>query len=429
MNRSIVNLLLVSAFSLTFFAATQAQDTPTTQSERSNGLNVFLDCNRMRCDMDHFRREISFVNYVRDRQDADVQILATSQVTGGGREFTFNFIGLNEFAGHSDTLRYVSSSTNVRDEERDGQTRTLQMGLMRFVANTPVADFITISYSAPGEEEVRALPEDDPWNYWVFRVGGNGSFDAESLERSYRFSGNMSASRTTENWRISISTRGSFSEDRYEYEEIEDSVAVYNNSTASANTYVIRSLGDHWGTGFRTSVGNSIRYNQDLYVRFATGLEYSVFPYSESSRRSFTILYTLGVAAFDYEEMTIFEQTSEIRPQQGLEVALGYVQPWGNIGADLEASSYLHDLEAHRIELGIGLSLRVTRGLQFNWRSSIARIRDQIYLSGEGIPQDEILLERRARGTDFEIGVDFGFSYTFGSIFNNVVNPRMDDFR
>jgi hypothetical protein len=137
----------------------------------------------------------------------------------------------------------------------------------------------------------------------------------------------------------------------------------------------------------------------------------------------------VGVAGFDYEEMTIFEQTSEVLLQQGLEVALGYVQPWGNIGADLEATSFLNDLGLHKIELGIGLSLRVVRGLNFNWGSSIARIRDQIYLSGEGIPLDEILLQRRARGTDFEIGVGFGFSYTFGSIFNNVVNPRMDDFR
>ena len=174
---------------------------------------------------------------------------------------------------------------------------------------------------------------------------------------------------------------------------------------------------------------NSIRNNQDLYFRFAGGLEYSVFPYAESTRRSFTLLYTLGVAAFDYEEITIFGRSAEALMQQGLEVALGYVQPWGNVGADLEATSYLHDLGSHRIEVGIGLNLRITRGLQFNWGSSVARIRDQIYLSGEGIPQDEILLRRRSRGTDFELGVGFGFSYTFGSIFNNVVNPRMDDFR
>jgi hypothetical protein len=304
------------------------------------------------------------------------------------------------------------------------------MGLMRFLSNTPVAEHIEIVYIAPAAAQVvQARPEDDPWNYWIFTVGGNGSFDVESLERSYEIGANLSASRTTDDWRIFIRARGDYDEDRFEYEDIPDSVAVYNNSTYSARTYAIRRLGDHWGTGVRASIGNSIRYNQDLYARLASGVEYSVFPYSESTRRSLTFLYTLGVEGLDYEEVTIEDKTSEVLLQQGLEIALDYVQPWGNVGADLEATTYLHDLALHRIDLRIGLSLRITRGLRFNWGGSVARIQDQIYLSGEGIPQDEILLRRRARGTDFELGIGFGFSYTFGSIFNNAVNPALDNFR
>jgi len=429
MNRSIVVLLLSLAFFSSNFTQTVAQDAPSDGPRESNGLRVYLDCQRMWCEQDHIRREIPYVNWVRDRQVADVHVLAISQSTGGGRDFIFNFIGLREFAGRSDTLRFTTSRTDVREEERAGQVLTLQMGLMPFVANTQVTDFLTISYNAPVEEEVRALPEHDRWNYWIFTVGGSGNVNSESLERRYRFNANVSASRTTDDWRIYINGRGYYNESRYEYEELEDSVAVYNNSTYSARAYAIRKLDDHWGIGFRSSIGNSISYNHDLYVRAASGIEYSIFPYSESTRRSFTLLYTLGIAGFDYEEMTIFNKESEVLLEQGLEVAVDYVQPWGNVGADLEASSYLHDLELHRVELGIGLSVRVIRGLRFNWGGSIARIRDQIYLSGEGIPQDEILLSRRARGTDFELGVGFGFSYSFGSIFNNAVNPAMDDFR
>jgi len=421
---------MFTALNLTISPDTIAQNRPANGQEQSNGLNVFLDCHRMWCEMDHIRLEIPYVNWVRDREVADVHILATRQGTGGGSEFIFNFIGLRAFEGISDTLRYNTSRTDVRNEEREGQTRTLQMGLMRFVAGTPAARNISISYDAPTrQEQVRASPEHDPWNYWIFRISANGNVDAESLERHYRLGGNVSANRTTDNWIIRVSARGRFEEDRYKYEDYPDSVGVYNNNTASANARVIRSVADHWGAGVRASVGNSVRYNQDLFARFATGIEYSVFPYAESTRRSFTILYTLGVAGFDYEEMTIFEQTSEILLQQELEVALGYVQPWGNIGGDLEATTYLHDLGLHRVELSIGMSIRITRGLDFNYGGSVARIKDQIYLSGEGVSTDEILLSRRARGTDFEVGMGFGFSYTFGSIFNNAVNPRMEDFR
>lgn len=92
---------------------------------QDQAIGVFLDCQTLHCDFDHFRREITFVNWVRDRQDAHVHILGTAQETGGGgREFTFAFIGLREFAGRSDTLRYVSSNTDTEAEVRDGLVQT-----------------------------------------------------------------------------------------------------------------------------------------------------------------------------------------------------------------------------------------------------------------------------------------------------------------
>jgi hypothetical protein len=302
------------------------------------------------------------------------------------------------------------------------------MGLMRFLSNSPVAEHISILYAAPVEaEEVQAQPEDDPWNFWIFSIGANGSFRSESSQRTYNIRANVSASRTTDDWRMHLSGRGIYSENRYELEE--DEWSVYTTDEFSFRGYAIYNLGNHWGTGVRSSFGKSIRYNQDLYARFAGGLEYSVFPYAESTRRSFTILYTLGMATFDYEEVTVYNHAKETLAEQGLEASVGIIQPWGDMRADLEASSYLHDLDLHEIEFGIGMSVRLVRGLRFHWGSSAARIKNQIYLSGAGIPEDEILLHRRALGTDFRMNASFGISYTFGSIFNNAVNPTLDDFR
>lgn len=58
---------------------------------------MFLDCN-FGCDEEFVRREITFVDYVRDRRDADVHILLTTEGTGGGTEYTIKFIGLGRFA-------------------------------------------------------------------------------------------------------------------------------------------------------------------------------------------------------------------------------------------------------------------------------------------------------------------------------------------
>ncbi len=59
---------------------------------KKSAPKVFIDCNR--CDIDYIKTEITFMNYVWDRKEADVHILITIQRTGsGGREYTFAFIG------------------------------------------------------------------------------------------------------------------------------------------------------------------------------------------------------------------------------------------------------------------------------------------------------------------------------------------------
>ena len=57
-----------------------------------------------------------------------------------------------------------------------------------------------------------------------------------------------------------------------------------------------------------------------------------------------------------------------------------------------------------------------------------ALLQEQIQTIPVFIPEEDILLRRRQLGTDFFVRANFGFSYTFGSIYNNIVNPRMEQF-
>ena len=76
-------------------APATAQDAQA--ADRTGALRVFLDC--AQCDENYLRTEITFINYVRDRADADVHVLVTTQPTGGGgQEYTIKFIGLGRFA-------------------------------------------------------------------------------------------------------------------------------------------------------------------------------------------------------------------------------------------------------------------------------------------------------------------------------------------
>ena len=60
-----------------------AQDTPDALSTLCDqALNIFLDFDRG--DHNFIRTEITYVNYVRDRTQADVHVLATTQRSGSG---------------------------------------------------------------------------------------------------------------------------------------------------------------------------------------------------------------------------------------------------------------------------------------------------------------------------------------------------------
>ncbi len=150
------------------------------------------------------------------------------------------------------------------------------------------------------------------------------------------------------------------------------------------------------------------------------------FPYSESSRREFTFVLAALVNYFDYELVTLFDKTSESRPASLAEISYSVRQPFGNINASLEGFTFLDNFSQHRLELSARLNIRLVRGLQLNINSRILRTKDQIYLPREGATDEDVLLRLRELGTDYRYFLNFSLSYTFGSIFNNIVNPRFN---
>ena len=418
--RTVGVFLLVLAASLIPSDGSAQEEVPGEDSL----LRVFLDCEWWMCDFDHLRREVSFVNYVRDRVDAELHVLVTSQETAsGGEAYEMYFMGLGERAGQLDTLRFVSQESDSDEEERAILTQTFKLGLVRYAAPTSAGPRLDIRYAAPAQARQQATAATDPWNLWVFSVRAGAEIEGESRQSSRSFDGLFSASRTTEHLKIDVSSFARFQEEEFEL----NSGEVLESTSRNINHegLIVWSLGPHWSAGARASVLTSTRVNQDLTVRAAPALQYSLFPYAESTRRQITFLYSLGVAAFDYEEVTLFDKTKESHAEQRIEVRAEFQQPWGDINSGLEASMFLHDPSLHRIDLFARAEYRIVRGLNLDVRGSVARVKDQIYVSREDIPDEDILLERRQLGTDFEYDLEVGFSFTFGSVFNNVVNPRM----
>ena len=393
-------------------------------------INLFYDCQGNGCrDLDFFRREIPWVNWVLDREDSDVHVLVTSQTTGGGgQQYTLAFLGRGDFEGEDQSLRLNTSGDATSDEVRRAIVSRLRLGLGRYVAGTPLADRLEVRPSDPSAGgparpggEAPPASGDDPWNFWVFRVGLNGFLNGESSYKYSSLNNSVSANRTTDAWKLTLSARYSKVTQTYEFD---DGTDRYSREDWSATGLVVKSVTDRFSVGTKMGTGRSTYLNEELRWNVSPGVEFNFFPYSESSRRSFTLQALVNFRHWDYQEETIFLETEETRVAASLTASLDLVQPWGRVSLNADHSRYLHDASKWQATVGGFFEVRVFKGFSVNMFGNYGWVRDQLYLPGSDYSEAEILLRQRALATNFNYFTSFGVSYRFGSIFNNVVNPR-----
>lgn len=408
---------------LLFFASSwqvRAQEAPPAGSDL---LDVFLDCPSYLCDFDYFRTEIPFVNYVRDRQDADVHLLVTTQATGGGgTAFTVTFIGLGAFQELEETLTYTSDATATEDDVRKGLARILRAGLVRYISRTPLLDRFDITYDAPEDATVQTQAAEDPWNFWVFNTRLSGFANGEDRYRFLNIFGNVSASRVTEEVKLRFSLNGSRRSQTFELSD--GSVTEDIQESFGANGLAVTSLGPHWSAGLRASGSRSTRLNYDLQAELAPAVEYDIFPYSVSTRKLLTIQYALGFSYFNYSDTTIFDRIEELHLRHTLGSVVSVKQPWGSVSLSLNGSQFFYDPSKFNLSAGGDIETRLFRGLSVDFGGYISFVRDQLYLPKGNASDEDVLLRRRELQTDWRYFFRFGIGYTFGSKFNNVVNPR-----
>ncbi|HEX8322008.1 hypothetical protein [Longimicrobium sp.] len=414
-------VLVCATTAATLSPAVHAQTTGTPHAQ-GTAVRVYLDCSGFYCDRDFFQTEIAFVTHVRDRGDAEVHVLITSQETGaGGSAYTLAFLGQGRYAGVNSTLTYNSEPNASEEARRSGLAGAIKLGLVRYAAETPQAANLRVTYTAPDSPKA-AAPARDPWNHWTMQVSGRTFLNGEQTYSSRNLYGSLSASRITEQWKLRLSLNGSESETRFEI----DSATVFTNAQSGRGLDVlaVRSLGAHVSAGITGSASRSTYYNQDMAVRIAPAIEYNLFPYSESTRRQLTARYSVGPAWYDYLERTVFERTEEGRVQQMLRVGAVARQPWGSIDVGAAAGSFLDNFAQNRFQLGGQVELNLMRGLSLDLSGSYNRLRDQIYLAAGEATDEEVLLRRRQLATGFQYFMTMGVSYTFGSRVSPVVNPR-----
>lgn len=415
--KKLFTLLLIS---ISIISVSQETNEADTNAVRKNSINLFIDCNS--CDIEHFKTEITFVNFVRDRKESDVQIIITEMRTGsGGTEYTVLFYGHNKFDGFNDTLKFSLPANYTDDEERTAQINMIKLGLVSYVAKTPMGKKISVVYedsNKNGEEIV-----EDKWKSWVFETNISGYVSGEDTYSNSNLWSSFDISKVTPDIKIEIGYHNSYSESVYRLSF--DTITTYQNSNYG-NVLIVKSINEHWSYGGFANVYSSSYANIEVMGGIAPAIEYNLFKYSEATTKQLRFLYRAGYKFNDYIDTTIYDKTEESLFYQNLSINFSYVKQWGSIDASIYGTNYFHDFSKYNIGINLGGSVRLIKGLSVRLWGRYTESRDQLQLRKEVSTTEEILLRQKEVAKNYNYSVNFGLSYTFGSIYNNVVNPRFD---
>jgi len=389
-------------------------------------LAVFLDLRRW-ADEDYIRQEIPMVDYVRDKEFADVHVLMSRHDAGrAGTEYAISIIGTHKFDGMKNELTYWAPASETDPETRAGYTNMIKIGLAPYLANIEdMQNKISLQYavdSVTGEKK-ETTKKEDPWNSWIFEVYAGGYFESEKTRNSTHIRYGFYADKVTKEWKIRARPYFNYNERNYQI----------NGSTVNTTTrrdgfdgYVIKSITDHWGAGTFTDMLSSTYHNMDFQLEVSPAIEYSLFPYSEATRRSITIAYKLDYSYNDYIEETIYRETSETLWGHSVVLSADCNQTWGSIEAGVIGSHHFHDFSSNRLELFTELSLRIFKGFALTAEVDFEFINDLVAIPSSDMSTEEILLEQRRRSTNYDLDAHIGFTYTFGSDLSGAFNPRLE---
>jgi hypothetical protein len=392
----------------------------TTQA---GAIRVFVDCQSSNCDFDFFRDQMRWVNFVRDRLFSDVLLLVTSLRTGaGGNEYTITALGNDKYKGRADTAVVIAAPNDAQDVVRRNLARTFSLLLAPYAAKTALASRIDLTYRAPTTAPTNPRAVNDPWNFWVYRISASGYGSGEKQQQFYSGFLNTTANRVTAAWKINLGANLSYDESRFTLSDGDEFTNLLRNY--GGNALVARSIGGHWAVGATVNGSYSDFSNYRLNLRVMPALEWNLFDYKEFTRRQLTAYYAIGVGSYQYKEPTIYDRLSETRPLHTFTMAWNARQPWGSVNWSLFGSQYLHNTRFNSYGTSGFVDLRIAKGLSINVGGNYSRVNDQLYLVRGELTDNQVIARQQALATNYRFFLNFGLSYTFGSIYNTVVNPR-----
>lgn len=387
---------------------------------QTDGPRLFLNCSG-ECYGDFLRTELGYFNFVRDRFLSDIEVLVIEQQhASGGKRFTLSFTGRQELAGMRDSLTFTSLPSETDDHLRRRLLQGVKLGLLTFLRGTPAQEQIAISF---GEGELRSTNIGDRWNYWVLEPGldVSGGGGSNNFNAYFHFGG--TANRITEKSKFMLAAGYDHEYSRY---RLDGERITGENRSYDAGFLYVRSINSHWSTGGLYGLVHTSYENIDLLHKTAAAIEYNIFPYEQNTSRQMRLQYQVGARDYRYGDTTILDKVRETRPYHKLSLLVEINKSWGTINSFVHGQFFLDKMSQHHFGAGTDLKLRLFKGLSLVTGGSLYYIRDQISLLKTSLGTSDYLLGTQQLPTSFSFSFNMGISYTFGSIYNSIVNPRFN---
>ena len=382
---------------------------------QNNKLKAYLDC---RCDQNYLKQQTSFLEHVRDQNLADIEIFILDvRNPTGTRTFEIKVDGNNEYQEISSSTLVSGYANDTSSTLRDKLLNKLKLALIPFL------DKASYNIKVDVDSNFDDLTvNDDKWKNWVFELSGSYNDDKEESRKTNRYELEFEIDKLTPEWRIGMEIKRNESNGKF---FSNDKVYTSNRKTTSISGRVVRSISDHFSAGIFSSAYQNTYENIDFNRYIAPAIEYSFYPYKDVLSKEITLAYRIGIGKRNYIEKTIYGYEKQKLSSQTLSLNIRFRQKWGNISSYLNATQFLNDGTKKRFSLRSDLDLRVFEGLAIRFSGNVNLIREQYSLAAVSTSIEELLLQQRQIATDYRTNFSVGLSYTFGSIYNSVINTRL----
>ena len=148
---------------------------------QENLPKLYIKCDR--CDQNYLRKEINYVDHVRDQALANIQLfIYRNRNANNGNRYSLDFIGNEFFKEKNISLNLDTNPKMTRDEIRNELKKKIELGLVYFLIDTEISEKINITYDTSFfSYDIES--SSDRWKNWVFQSSGDANFENETSRK------------------------------------------------------------------------------------------------------------------------------------------------------------------------------------------------------------------------------------------------------